>query len=135
MAAALATLKVLLDPERAIYAYLEALSTEFEAGLNDALGEFGRPVTVTRMASAFGYYFMDHEPRDWHDILEHHDMPSDEALRRRLVERGIYWFPLATKQISLSAAHTREDIRVTLERVAEVVEGMTREPVAPSPRP
>ena len=135
MAAASATLKLLLDPERAIYSHLEALSDEFEAGLNEALGELGRPVTVTRMASAFGYYFMDHEPRDWHDILEHHDMASDEALRRRLVECGIYWFPLATKQISISAAHTRDDIRVTVERVAEVVEGMMREPVAPSPHP
>jgi glutamate-1-semialdehyde 2,1-aminomutase len=134
MAAARATMKLLLDPARAIYAYLEALSTEFEAGLSEALGEFGRPVTVTRMGSAFGYYFMDHEPRDWHDILEHHDMAADEALRRRLVECGIYWFPLATKQISLSAAHTREDIRVTLERVTEVVERMTRETVALSPR-
>jgi glutamate-1-semialdehyde 2,1-aminomutase len=135
MAAARATMKLLLDPARAIYAYLEALSTEFEAGLSEALGEFGRPVTVTRMGSAFGYYFMDHEPRDWHDILEQHDMAADEALRRRLVECGIYWFPLATKQISLSAAHTREDIRVTLERVAEVVERMAREPVTPSPHP
>jgi hypothetical protein len=36
---------------------------------------------------------------------------------------------------SLSAAHTREDVRITLERVAEVVERMTREAVAPSPHP
>ena len=107
MAAAGATLKLLLDPQRAIYAHLESLSDEFEAGLNKALGELGRPVTVTRMGSAFGYYFMDHEPRDWHDILEHHDMASDESVRRRLLESGIYWFPLATKQIShLSRAHT-----------------------------
>ena len=131
MAAAGATLKLLLDPQRAIYAHLESLSDEFETGLNKALDELGRLVTVTRMGSAFGYYFMDHEPRDWHDILEHHDMASDESVRRRLLESGIYWFPLATKQISISAAHTRDDIRVTLDRVAEVVEQMTQESVAP----
>ena len=71
------------------------------------------------------------------NILEHHDMPSDEALRRRLVERGIYWFPLATKQISLSAAHTRgRRISGSLSSAwRKSSEGMTREPVAPSPRP
>ena len=130
MAAALATLRVLLDPERAIYLHLEQLSAEFEEGLIQTFQELGRPVTVTRVASAFGYYLMDHEPRDWHDILAHHDMAADELLRRRLVETGVYWFPLATKQISLSAAHTRADIQLTLERLGGVVAALAREGVA-----
>ncbi len=127
MAAALATLRLLLDPDRAIYAQLEARSQQLESGLRLLLPELGRPVTVTRSASAFGVYFMDHEPRDWHDILEHHDMALDEALRARLVEKGIYWFPLATKQVSISAAHSTADIEITLEQVRAAVGELARE--------
>ena len=35
-------------------------------------------------------------------------------MRRRLVEKGIYFFPVETKQCSISAAHTEEDIALTL---------------------
>ena len=43
------------------------------------------------------------------------DYEADEIMRRELIERGIYFFPLATKQGSISAAHTAADIAVTLE--------------------
>jgi glutamate-1-semialdehyde 2,1-aminomutase len=70
---------------------------------------------VARQGSAFCIYFMDHEPVDWHDLASHHDFALDLKMRRRMVEQGIYFFPVETKQCSISAAHTEADIDATLE--------------------
>ena len=32
---------------------------------------------VARQGSAFCIYFMDHEPRDWHDLASNHDFARD----------------------------------------------------------
>ena len=39
----------------------------------------------------------------------------------RAIERGIYHFPLPTKQGSISAAHTQADVDETLAATKEVV--------------
>ena len=93
-----------------------------EAGLTRLFREFDVTATVVRQGSAFCAYFMDHAPRDWHDIAEHHDMARDLRYRRALIEKGIYHFPLPTKQGSISAAHTEADIDRTLEVTREVLE-------------
>jgi glutamate-1-semialdehyde 2,1-aminomutase len=129
MAAALATVRTLLDEKLGVYSKLERLSSDFEAGLYQTFTECGKQATVCRSGSAFGVYFMDHSPRDWHDILEHHDFLFDERVRTSLIERGIYWFPLATKQISVSAAHTSGDIERTLVALRTAIPQSLRERV------
>jgi glutamate-1-semialdehyde 2,1-aminomutase len=57
---------------------------------------------------------MDHAPGDWHDLVVNNDANFDQAMRLALTELGVYFFPLATKQCSISAAHTCEDIELTL---------------------
>jgi glutamate-1-semialdehyde 2,1-aminomutase len=42
-------------------------------------------------------------------------------LRLGLVERGVYFFPVPTKQCSISFAHTTEDIEVTLQKFEDVL--------------
>jgi glutamate-1-semialdehyde 2,1-aminomutase len=64
---------------------------------------------------------MDHCPKDWHDLAMHHDFTADLVFRRILVEHGIYVFPLATKQWSLSAAHSRTDIELTLRHIEDAL--------------
>jgi glutamate-1-semialdehyde 2,1-aminomutase len=61
---------------------------------------------------------MDHCPKDWHDLAGNHSFVLDEQMRLSLIERGVYVFPLATKQCSISFAHTREDVEVTLNQFA-----------------
>jgi glutamate-1-semialdehyde 2,1-aminomutase len=67
---------------------------------------------------------MDHAPRDWHDVLAHHDFDYDRRYRAALIERGIYHFPLSCKQGSVSAAHTGEHIERTLEATQSAVHGL-----------
>jgi glutamate-1-semialdehyde 2,1-aminomutase len=61
---------------------------------------------------------MDHQPVDWHDVAGNHDFVFDECFRQKLIDRGVYVFPLATKQCSLSAAHTLADVDCTAEAIA-----------------
>ena len=59
-------------------------------------------------------------------------MNFDLQFRRALIERGIYVFPLPTKQCSISSAHTEDDISHTLEVMREVLEcGASENRVAP----
>jgi glutamate-1-semialdehyde 2,1-aminomutase len=62
---------------------------------------------------------MDHEPRDWHDLASNHDFTRDRNMRLKMIEHGIYFFPVETKQCSISAAHTEGDIEATLRALDE----------------
>jgi glutamate-1-semialdehyde 2,1-aminomutase len=117
VAAAIATIRKLLDEDGEVYRQTEALGSRMERGLQEAIARKSVKATVVRQGSAFCIYFMDHAPADWHDLAGHHDFAFDEAFRRRLLERGVYFFPLAAKQCSISYAHTAEQIDRTLEAV------------------
>jgi glutamate-1-semialdehyde 2,1-aminomutase len=120
VAAAIATMEKLIREEATLYPRMERLGARMEEGLTRLCQENGIVGTVSRQGSAFCLYFMDHEPDCWHDIARNHDMDKDLRYRRALIERGVYHFPLPTKQGSLSAAHTEADIDRALEITQEV---------------
>ncbi len=128
--AAIATIERLLMNEGEVYRHVERLGAKMQAGLEEITRELGIEATVARQGSAFCLYFMDHAPRDWHDVAGSHRFDLDARMRRDLIGRGIYPFPLATKQWSISAAHTAADIAQTLDSVraalssSEVLEPM-----------
>lgn len=122
MAAAIATMERLLREKRTLYPRLEALGARMELGLRTLFEEYGIPAAVARQGSAFCVYFMPDAPRCWHDIAAGHDMERDLGYRRALIDRGVYHFPLPTKQGSISAAHTEVDIDETLERTYDVLQ-------------
>lgn len=119
-AAAIATLKKLSSPEYDVYDHVDRLGLRLEQGMKDILSKHGRPFYLARQGSAFCLYFMDHAPVDFHDIMDHHDFGLDKNYRFRLIERGIFNFPLPVKQGSISFAHTEQDIDETIEKVGDV---------------
>jgi glutamate-1-semialdehyde 2,1-aminomutase len=119
VAAAIATIETLAEGEGDIYRRMERLGARLEEGLCAKLRALDRPATIVRQGSAFVIYFMDHAPRDWHDLAAHHDFAFDTDFRRRLLDEGVYFFPLATKQCSLNAAHAESDLDRTIEAVAQ----------------
>jgi glutamate-1-semialdehyde 2,1-aminomutase len=121
VAAAIATLEILRRDSGKVYRDLETKCARLANGQADIFAAAGKKVTVSRNASANCVYFMDHVPRDWHDMLENHDFALDKKYRLALIQRGIYQFPLPGKQGSLSAAHSDADIDRTLEITQEVV--------------
>lgn len=123
-AAAIATIERLAADNGAVHARLEALGARLETGLESIFREFGVTAVVARRSSAFCVYFCERAPTDWHDILLHHDFERDRRYRRALIERGIYHFPAACKQGSISAAHTEADVDQTLEITRDVVRSL-----------
>lgn len=121
VAAAKATLARLMSREEEIYGELERLGARMEAGLEALFDQRNYPATVVRQGSAFVVYFMDHAPRSWRDVAMHHDAGRDTAYRKALIEAGVFHFPVATKQGSISFAHRDEDVDRTLEITSEVL--------------
>jgi glutamate-1-semialdehyde 2,1-aminomutase len=119
--AAIATLRKLASPVHQVYAHVNELGQRLENGLNTIFSAAGRPFHIARQGSAYCLYFMDHAPVDFHDILVHHDFALDRTYRRKLIEQGIFNFPLPIKQGSISFAHSPEDIDETLEKTEAVV--------------
>ena len=64
-----------------------------QEGLETILRGAGLEAVVARQGSAFCIYFMDHCPRDWHDLAASHNNELDQELRRKLIGCGIYFFP------------------------------------------
>ena len=126
VAAALATIDELLDNDSQAYETLDFLGQLAQEGLERELTQSGVPATVVRQGSAFSIYFMDHAPVDWHDLALNHDFDLDVALRLALIKRGIYFFPVATKQCSISLAHTEDDIEATITAFADALDEAVR---------
>lgn len=123
-AASIATIRKLASPEHDVYRKVEALADFLISGLRGIFQKTGVECRVVQQKSAFCVYFMEHEPRDYHDLAAHHDSAFDLRYRRGLIDKGIYHFPLPTKQGSLSFAHTTQDIEQTLSVTRAVVQKM-----------
>lgn len=121
VAAAIATIEILRRDNGAVYHAIEARAARLQKGLTRLFKEYGHQAIISRNASAWCIYFMDHAPRDWHDILTHHDFEKDARFRQEWINEGVYLFPTACKQGSVSASHTDEDIDRTLESAERVI--------------
>ena len=119
--AAIATIDKLGCDDGAIHKQLEGLGARLEQGLERIFSDKGLTAATVRIQSAFCTYFCEEAPKDWHDILENHDFALDLKYRKALIDKGVYQFPLPTKQGSISAAHTEEDIDTALNIVEQVV--------------
>jgi len=125
-AAAIATIERLLMKDGEVYQKVERLGQQMQTGLEETLRKLGLKAVVARQGSAFCIYFMDHCPRDWHDLAAHHDFALDQKLRLALIGHGVYFFPLAVKQCSISFAHSEEDIAFTLEQIQSQLGAMVK---------
>lgn len=121
VAAAIATIERLAADNGAVYRKFDVLGTRMKKGLEELYRAADIQAVISRQGSAFCSYFMDHLPVDWHDLVQHHDFKFDTKMRRKLIDSGIYFFALAIKQCSISAAHTEEHIDRTLEKIADVL--------------
>ncbi|NLU92530.1 aspartate aminotransferase family protein [Chitinophaga sp. Ak27] len=118
-AAAIATLHKL--SAGGVYEHVNKLGQMLEDGLKDIFAATGRAFHIARQGSAFCVYFMDHAPVDYHDIASHHDFAFDKQFRLKLIEQGIFNFPLPIKQGSISFAHTVKDIEETLDKTNTII--------------
>jgi glutamate-1-semialdehyde 2,1-aminomutase len=66
----------------------------------------------------FTWFFTDQPVTDW-DSAKRADTAKFAAFHRHMLERGIYLPPSQFEAAFVSAAHTDEDIRKTMEAVLE----------------
>ncbi|MEO8300930.1 MAG: aminotransferase class III-fold pyridoxal phosphate-dependent enzyme [Rhizomicrobium sp.] len=121
VAAAIETLRYLIANKDTLYPRMEAMGAAMEAGIMDIFARRNITACVARQGSAFSFYLMEKPPADLHDIIQGHDFTRDLALRRGLIQRGVFFVPIATKQCSLSAAHSDADVNFTLEQFESAV--------------
>src|SRR5882757_7439560 len=121
VAAAIETVRHLVTNKDTLYPKMEAMGAAMEVGILDIFARRSIAACVARQGSAFSFYLMEKPPADLHDIIEGHDFARDVALRRALIQRGVFFVPIATKQCSLSAAHSDADVQFTLEQFESAV--------------
>lgn len=120
-AAAIATIERLRENNGEVYRQLEQMGAWLQTEIESIAKRHSLPLLVVRQGSAFCLYLMDHAPQDWHDLASHHDFAADKLLRRRLIDEGIYTFPVPAKQWSISAAHTQQDLEQTVDVLQKVL--------------
>jgi len=123
---AIATLQKLASPKHKVYEHVNKLGEKLEQGLTEIFNRYDSPFYVAREGSAFCVYFMDHAPVDFHDIAMNNNFAFDKEYRLKLIEKGIFNFPLPIKQGSISFAHSIRDIDETLEKTQSVVSDLLK---------
>jgi glutamate-1-semialdehyde 2,1-aminomutase len=113
MAAANATLEVLLDPAQAVYHRLERLGSRLFQGLKQLAGK-GIPILVQGVPMCFHTLFTEaNAVRSYADFLAYDWSRSERWVEEALLQ-GI--FQMSDARWYVSAAHTDNDIWLTLER-------------------
>jgi glutamate-1-semialdehyde 2,1-aminomutase len=106
VAAGLAMLRH-LDAHREIYTQLEQRAAQLTAWVPPG-------VTVNRVGSMFTFFFTSDPVSDW-DTAKKCDTARFGKLFHFLLERGVYMAPSQFEAGFVSAAHTEDDIRQTVE--------------------
>ena len=118
MAAGLAQLRVLNDAPELFYAALNAKGDDFFTALDGVLAEAGIPHTTNHVGSLGCVFFTEGPVRDYASA-----QTSDTALFTKyfthMLARGIYLAPSQFEAMFLSAAHTQEDLELTLNAARE----------------
>lgn len=126
MAAAVATISVLKDPDVDFYGHVYRLGDRMRAGLQSITDGLGIAARITGLGSVFIPYFLDGEVRGYRDLLRNDDR-AYATFHRRMIDKGSFMYPMALKRNHISLAHTEADIDRTLEQAEEVLGQMARE--------
>ena len=116
MAAGLALLRA-LDSE-ALYAQLEASTTQLLKGLQAAADAAGLPFCTTQVGSMFGLYFSAGPIKGFADVGRC-NLPAFNRFFHAMLARGVYLAPSAYEAGFVSAAHGEAEIAHTLAAAAE----------------
>ncbi|MEX0983285.1 MAG: glutamate-1-semialdehyde 2,1-aminomutase [Bacteroidales bacterium] len=114
MAAGITTLRVIDETEN-FYENLERTSALLEEGLQNNLNELGIKGILNRVGSMFTIFFTEEESVKSFADVKNCDTSIFARYFRNSLENGIYLAPSQYEAGFVSAAHTEEDIRKTVE--------------------
>ncbi|HEY2381056.1 MAG TPA: glutamate-1-semialdehyde 2,1-aminomutase [Terriglobia bacterium] len=116
VAAGLATLRRLKKENP--YPGLELLGARLEKGLLDAASKAGVSVQVNRAGSMFTVFFTDKEVFDFGSARTC-DTNRFNRFFHSMLEQGVYWPPSQFEAAFISAAHTEQDVDLTVAAAAK----------------
>jgi len=111
-AAANATLDIL--EEGNCYERLEATSALLEAGLSDAAKDAGVALTINRVGSIMSCFFTEGKVRNFADV-QSTNIKQFKRFFAEMLSHGIYLAPSAYEAMFVSLAHTKQDIKKTVQ--------------------
>ncbi len=119
MAAGLAMLRTLRNhPE--IYAQLERWTSVLVSEVLVAAKKKGVPLTANRVGSMFTWFFQPEKVYDW-DTASKSDTQAFAKFHSAMLERGVYLPPSQYEAMFVSAAHSEDDIRQTIEMAEQAL--------------
>jgi glutamate-1-semialdehyde 2,1-aminomutase len=122
MAAGIATLEALT---RDLHDRIAARTTTLVRGLQEIAARAGDPSTADLAGSMWGFFFRQEPVRSFTDAKS-----SDTEMFGRFfhaaLERGVYLAPSAFEAAFMSAAHSDDDVAMTLERLADAMRAAKR---------
>ncbi|UCH32553.1 MAG: aspartate aminotransferase family protein, partial [Candidatus Bathyarchaeota archaeon] len=121
MAATLATIRELEKGD--ICQKLFNLGEKFRNLLDEVIANLKLRAQIVGFGSVFQLLFTDKEIYDYRDVLTS-NTEWFKKFQKEMMNRGIFFIPQANKRWHLSAAHTIEDLRYTIECAREVLENM-----------
>jgi len=119
MAAALATIEEL--EKGYVYEHIFALGDMLRKGLSDITETLGLTAYTTGFGSVFVTYFMEPPAENYTDLLRN-NKDLFVTYRKVMMEHGVFMTPLNLKRNSISAAHTEEDVKKTLDASQKALE-------------
>jgi len=111
-AAANATLVIL--EEGNCYERLEATSALLETGLSDAAKDAGVALTINRVGSIMSCFFTEGKVRNFADV-QSTNIKQFKRFFAKMLSHGIYLAPSAYEAMFVSLAHTKQDIKKTVQ--------------------
>lgn len=121
VAAGLATLKLVQAP--GFYQTLGNTTQMLTDGLTAAAREAGIAFSAQSVGGMFGIYFSATPPASYAEVMQCGKETFNHFFHAML-DAGIYFAPSAFEAGFVSAAHTEQDIRQTVEAAARVFSGM-----------
>jgi glutamate-1-semialdehyde 2,1-aminomutase len=121
MAATLATIRELEKGD--VCQRLFNLGENLRNQLNEIVAELELRAQAVGFGSVFQLLFTEKKIRDYRDTLTS-NTELFKKFQREMMSKGIFILPHANKRCHLSAAHTNEDIRYTIQNVREILKNI-----------
>ncbi len=119
MAAGLANLDLICAP--GFYAELGEKTALLVEGIQEAARRAGVPMTTSRVGGMFGLFFIDLPQVTTFSEVMQCDVEAFKRFFHGMLEAGIYLAPSAFEAGFVSQAHSRDDIRQTVNAAATVL--------------
>lgn len=120
MTAGIVTLELI--SEKGFYEDLGQKTKLLAEGLYERADQLGIPLSINYVGGLFGFFFTDTQQVTTFEQVTACDLDRFNRFFNGMLERGIYLAPSSYEAGFVSAAHTIDDINVTLDKASEVFE-------------